>query len=500
MFCRLSYAGGPTDIRQHLDAKLTPRHIAPCRPHINWFHRHAEVLAAVQRRAEQAAATAETVSRKVITTSVGRTTSTSLSASASEAPSKSTFRISPDQVTEQWMKAIVKKGLAIDLVDDPDFRAAVLLTARAGTGYVDAQKGDTKLPRRKVMTNKVLPALDDKLNAAVAKKIDGLIQETGAMLISDGWTSVQQRPIINALLSTAAGAQLISSIDTSLKTKDKQFIADFICALIDAKGPRHIVAVCMDGACKGSFDLITDRHKHVFCFICPTHSIDNFLKNVCSDKPAIKVRSIEGDFVWGRNLFSRPIAHAWEVIKFITHHSKPLSLFREIAGDPKVWSDSEQPQPAFVDLKKHCETRFASQIIMLQRYQALRIVVEALVSNPTYRAWLAKQKPDVRMRGEIVRGIVHKESHWNGVALTVRVMTPALTLLRLTDGKAGATLGKVYSMFANLNQAFREEVGGIDKTTRTRMDALFLARWTYFHDPVFTGRPSPSHSPTYPRP
>ena len=205
------------------------------------------------------------------------------------------------------MKAIVKKGLAIDLVDDPDFRAAVLLTARAGSGYVDAQKGDTKLPRRKYMTNKVLPALDDKLNAAVAKKIDGLIQETGAVLISDGWTSVQQRPIINALLSTAAGAQLISSIDTSLKTKDKQFIADFICALIDAKGPRNIVAVCMDGACKGSFDLITDRHKHVFCFICPTHSIDNFLKNVCSDKPAIKVRSIEGDFVWGRTLFSRPI-------------------------------------------------------------------------------------------------------------------------------------------------------------------------------------------------
>ena len=63
-----------------------------------------------------------------------------------------------------------------------------------------------------------------------------------------------------------------------------------------------------------------------------------------------------------------------------------------------------------MDLKKHCETRFASQIIMLQRYQALRIVVEALVSNPTYRAWLAKQKPDVRMRGEIVRGIVNKES------------------------------------------------------------------------------------------
>ena len=82
---------------------------------------------------------------------------------------------------------------------------------------------------------------------------------------------------------------------------------------------------------------------------------------------------------------------------------------------------------------------------------------------------------------------MQKTKHWEAVSLTVRVLSPALTLLRLTDGKTGATLGKVYALFANLNQAYRQEVEGIDKTTRARMDAIFLARWTYFHDPVFTG-------------
>ena len=141
----------------------------------------------------------------------------------------------------------------------------------------------------------------------VSKKIHGLIKETGAVLISDGWTSVQSRPIINAFLSTAAGAQFICSIDTSGKIKDKQFIVGFICSLIGAKGPEHIVAVCMDGACKGSFALITQRFPHVFCFICPAHSINNFMKNVCSDQMHIKVKSIEGDFTWGRTVFSKPI-------------------------------------------------------------------------------------------------------------------------------------------------------------------------------------------------
>ena len=126
------------------------------------------------------------------------------------------------------------------------------------------------------MTNKVLPALDDKLDAKICKKIDGLIKVTGAMLISDGWTSIQSRPIINALLSTAVGSQLIKALDTSGEAKDKEFIADFICSLIDLKGPENIVAVCMDGACKGSFALIIAWYPRGFCFICPAHSVDNF--------------------------------------------------------------------------------------------------------------------------------------------------------------------------------------------------------------------------------
>ena len=74
----------------------------------------------------------------------------------------------PDQVNEQWMRAIVKKGLCIDLVDDGEFRVAVLITARSGLCYADAHKGDTMLPHRKVMTTKVLPALDAKLDSKVA--------------------------------------------------------------------------------------------------------------------------------------------------------------------------------------------------------------------------------------------------------------------------------------------------------------------------------------------
>ena len=84
------------------------------------------------------------------------------------------------QVDEQWARALCKKGLCIDLVDDPKFRNAVLLTARAGLSYVDAHKSESLLPHRTKMTTGHIPALDTKIHAKMSKKIYGLIKETGA--------------------------------------------------------------------------------------------------------------------------------------------------------------------------------------------------------------------------------------------------------------------------------------------------------------------------------
>ena len=56
------------------------------------------------------------------------TTSTSIDAALLQRPS-------PDQVDEQWTRALIRKGRPLDLVDDSEFRKAVLLTARAGMSY-----------------------------------------------------------------------------------------------------------------------------------------------------------------------------------------------------------------------------------------------------------------------------------------------------------------------------------------------------------------------------
>ena len=337
VFCGLNYTGGPLFIRIHLDKAYEKRRVRLCEPKVNWVQRHGQVVAAIRNRE----AAAHGIQR-LGTSRTALVHKPLVKKSLSDVGPLATMKPTPAQVNEQFMRALAKKGLSMDLVDDDEFRAAVTMACRAGQSFVDGAKGDSMLVSKKTMTNRVLPELDEKLHTKVSKKIDGLIEETGALLISDGWTSISRRPIINCLLSTPAGTVFLKAKDTSTHTKDAQYIADFVCESIEERGPKHIVAVCMDGACTASFPIITLRYPHIFCFICPAHSVDNFLKNVCSDQATISVRSITEVFEWDSSVFSDPIADSWEVIKFITNHGKSLAIFRQMSRP----SLSPSPSPS----------------------------------------------------------------------------------------------------------------------------------------------------------
>jgi len=143
-------------------------------------------------------------------------------------------------------------------------------------------------------------------------------------------------------------------------------------------------------------------------------------------------------------------------------------------------------KPNFVELLKFCDTRFASNLIMLQRYHALQIVVKNFVANIEYNAWLLTQSRVKQDKATDVRRIVQEDRHWNEVSVTVAVLEPIIKVLRLTDGKTGATLGKVFGWCANIAANFTRDIPGISKEEAKRIHTLFNARWTYFHTNVFT--------------
>ena len=94
-----------------------------CQPTEEYAPRHAAVLEVLRERAS-AAAKAEDLKRKKV-----QRANLSSSEHQSSLNTKVFLKPTREQVDEQWARALIKKGLAIDLVDDKEFRAAVLATA-----------------------------------------------------------------------------------------------------------------------------------------------------------------------------------------------------------------------------------------------------------------------------------------------------------------------------------------------------------------------------------
>eukprot|EP00967_Tisochrysis_lutea_P010922 scaffold12443_cov30-Tisochrysis_lutea.AAC.1 len=85
-----------------------------------------------------------------------------------------------------------------------------------------------------------------------------------------------------------------------------------------------------------------------------------------------------------------------------------------------------------------------------------------------------------------MKRIVRDEDTTEGVNITIKVLEPALRLLRVTDGKGGATLSKLYGYMLQLDELYGNPIEGLAEPIRKKLHNLFMARWEYFHVPVMT--------------
>ena len=120
-------------------------------------------------------------------------------------------------------------------------------------------------------------------------KVDAMkasIPEYGFSIATDGWTSPAQRPLMNIMVVTHAGAFFHDSIDTSEcetpNGKDAAFVADFIIKNIEEIGPEHVVSVVTDGASvmKAAWARVTARFPTVKCTWCAAHVLNLLCENI----------------------------------------------------------------------------------------------------------------------------------------------------------------------------------------------------------------------------
>jgi hypothetical protein len=310
-------------------------------------------------------------------------------------------RVTLDEMDEAWGEALIGNGLSLKLVDNKLFRKAVRMTAQCGQQAVTQTKGggsDTTLPHRTTFSQRIIPAIDAKLDADNMLRMKSMIEKQGVTATSDGWLNTAARPIINALISVNGLLTLRLATDTSGEDKTMPYIFSIMERVIEEVCPKNVFAVVMDGACKGAFTLIQAKYPWIQCFVCPSHGIDGFLKNVCSDKEDIRMQANlmggvgASETEWDEPFFKNAFGEAWGIIKTVTSYQKSLAVFREIAADLPL---DQQPKGG-TEPKKFGETRYGTRIAMGERMLLTRAIYEKLLVHEKLTAWLERQKKETK--------------------------------------------------------------------------------------------------------
>lgn len=130
-------------------------------------------------------------------------------------------KASKEEVDQKIARAFFACGIPFSVVENPLFKEAVSAVASYGPGY--KLPSDTTM--RTTLLNKEYETVKQSVNESVLENVN----LTGGTLVSDGWSNVQNRSLINYLFVTGKGASFVKCTDTSGEEKSANFIASEIC-------------------------------------------------------------------------------------------------------------------------------------------------------------------------------------------------------------------------------------------------------------------------------
>lgn len=302
-------------------------------------------------------------------------------------------------------------------------------------------------PGRKAVSTALLNDEVTSLKQRLDKHTNGTdITQLGATLISDGWSNVQNRPIINFLLITGGEVLFVDAIDTSGATKDAKYIFNLLCEQIERVGAEKICQIVTDSAsnCVAARRMTSDKYPSITCSPCAAHCLDLLLEDI-SKLPWI----------------NPVIAQGRDIVKFLTGHHASIACYRNHST---------------LELLKPGETRFATSFIMLQRLIECKDQLQETVVSREYKRWLADTT--YKLKGLALSETILRGSFWDNAQQVSDICSPIVSLLRMTDGSL-PTVGKIYwKMFKIDNDVQQSNMSAVNKT---EIRALIAKRWAMLH-------------------
>jgi hypothetical protein len=250
-----------------------------------------------------------------------------------------------------WAEFFYSANIPFAAAQSASFKKAMKMTSQMRTSYLPPSYHDI----RKRLLNKT----KHKIKAQIVERTKMFIRTYGATLARDGWSSVNNHPLLNMMCVSPAGEEFLGAIDTSGHMKDAVYIADVIKRYLIDVGPQNVVQVCTDNAnvMRKVVSIIQQQWPHLYFQGYMVHALNLLLQD------------------WGLPQWaSSVIEDAQKIVRFIRARHVPLALFRKHAA---IHAQG-------LSLLSPSATRFAIKFFMVARVLDVK---EALKQTVTDVEW-----------------------------------------------------------------------------------------------------------------
>ncbi|KAH6559555.1 hypothetical protein KP509_1Z004700 [Ceratopteris richardii] len=276
------------------------------------------------------------------------------------------------------------------------------------------------------------------------------LQTYGCSILSDGWSDIRRRHIINIMVSSCIGIYFLRAVDcSSVGTRiTGEFIFEHIKSAIEEVGRENVVQVITDNAsnCKRMGELIESEYPSIVWTPCTTHCIDLLFEDI-------------GKLPWVEPI----ISDAKQIITFIRKNHHALSIFR---------SNSEK------ELVRISDTRFGYIFYVLTRlYESMHSLRLTIIDTRWNAMPMAQSE-----RAKYVQCKVLDMDFWAEIQNLIPVLKCIHIALRVVDME-GSTLGLVYHLYRHMQQGIAH-VSTLSSSRKSDVLSLVDSRWEFLSCPI----------------
>ncbi|ESQ29475.1 hypothetical protein EUTSA_v10023973mg [Eutrema salsugineum] len=322
------------------------------------------------------------------------------------------------QYCSRW---VYHAAISFNAIDNDAFKLCCEALGQFGPGWVPPSQYQLREP----LLNEDVQRTKEKL-----KVLEEEWDREGCSVMTDSWTDMKRRSIMNLCVNSRGGTCFLSSKDTSKDSHTGEYIFKYIDGCIEELGATRIVQVVTDNAKNNvaAAKMLKEKRPTIFWSGCAAHTLDLMLEGVS------KLQN-----------FDKVISQAKAATIFIYAHHKTLNMMRTYTKKR--------------DIVRPGATRFATCFLTLHSLYEKKAQLKSMFTSDEWHECTHSKA----LKGKNVFETIMSFGFWNSVMMVLKIFSPLVKVLRLADGEKIPSMGFIYGEILEARKCIKEPCDHVER-------------------------------------